>query len=65
MYREASSEKEEDFYFFSVLFADFIFGWSNASMQDNYTHRELYDLGGIKTAVDAIKLEKQPSGHSI
>lgn len=40
------------------------FGWSNASMQDNYTHRELYDLGGIKTAVDAIKLEKQPSGHT-
>lgn len=34
-------------------------------VQDNYTHRELYDLGGITMAVDAIKLEKQPSGHSI
>lgn len=30
------------------------FGWSNASVQDNYTHRELYDMAPLAAELDKI-----------
>lgn len=28
-----------------------VFGWSDSKVQDNYTHRELYDLAAIENAL--------------
>jgi len=31
-----------------------LFGWSGSAIQDNYTHRDLYDLASVSRVIDAI-----------